>query len=300
MKAKTTYSWVVIIYNPNSTGDAPKIATGLRRSLNRAFPKLKVELRATERAGHAREIAYAAAKQYAKPLIVSVSGDGGYHEVVNGTLAAIQDKTAQEPAVTVVGAGNANDHYRATNRKSLLKLIAENEPHPIDLLKITVKSAHGRHTLFAHSYAGLGVSPRVAQELNKYKLNLLKEVYILGKMLFSLRPVTIRYHKETRKVDSLVFANIHEMAKILTLHTKTNLHDGKFEAVEIPHGNFIRFIATILKAAIWSLGEQQQYVRYEFTLCEAAPLQIDGEVIECGRDDTISVSVAKDAIRALY
>lgn len=300
MKTINRFSRVVIIYNPNSTGDAPAIAKSLAKSLDKAFPKLKIELSATQHAGHARELAYTATKQYSQPLIVAVSGDGGYHEAVNGTLQAMHDKVARQPVVTVVGAGNANDHYRSTNRKPLKKLIAEDSPRPIDLLKITLKGSKGKSTYYAHSYAGFGVSPRVAQELNKYKLNLFKELYILGKTMLDLRPVAIQYDNKIRRVDSLVFANIHEMAKILTLHTKTNLHDGKFEAVEIPHGSLLRLIFTLLKAAIWSLGEQEQHTRYEFMLCEDTPLQIDGEVVECRKGDVICVTVAKDAILALY
>lgn len=300
MTAGTHFSRVIIIFNPNSTGNAPAIAKKLMRSITTAFPKMKVELQATKHAGHARELAYMMAGRYAKPLIVSVSGDGGYHEVINGTLAAIQNGTAREPTVTVVGAGNANDHYRATHRKSVVKLISQVEPRPIDLLKLTIERPRGTQTIFAHSYAGLGVSPIVAQELNKYKLNLFKEIYIIGKTMFSLRPVTILHDQRTRKVDSLIFANIHEMAKVLTLHTGTNLHDGKFEVIEISHRNLLSFVFIIIRAAVWSLGRQRQYTSYAFTLLETAPLQIDGEVIKCNDGDSIRVTVAKDAIKALY
>lgn len=205
-----------------------------------------------------------------------------------------------KPTVSVIGAGNANDHYRATNRMPMEELLGSAEPRPIDLLKITHEGSEGNTTHYAHSYAGIGVSPRVAQELNRYKLNPIKEVYILLKTLFTLRPVRISHDGVERRIDSLVFANIHEMAKILTLHTKTNLHDGQFEVVEIPHGNFGRFLLTLLKAAVFSLGEQQQYRTYSLTLVEQTPLQIDGEIVSCKAGDTLTVSVAKDAIMSLH
>lgn len=300
MKADSNFSQIVIIYNPNSTGDAPEIAKRLERTLKKRFPRIATELQATERAGHAYDLAYQASKTHAKPLIVSVSGDGGYHEVINGTLAAIRGKVTKHPVVTVVGAGNANDHYRATNRLPLTELIAMATPRPMDLLEITITNSRGSLPYYAHSYAGVGISPRVAQELNKYKLNLFKETYIIGKTIFSLRPVSLEQNGKVRRADSLIFANIREMAKVLTISDKTNIHDGKFELVEIPHRSLVRLIVILAKAAVWSLGAQQHYSQYEFKVCEDTPFQIDGEVIDCHNGDTIRVAVAKDAITTLY
>lgn len=300
MKPIANFTYVIIIFNPNSTGDAPEKAKKLLKTLINSFPELSVELKETEYAGHAKEIAYLTASKHVRPLIVSVSGDGGYHEVVNGTVNALLDRKAKEPVVSVVGAGNANDHYRATNRLPLEELIATQQPRTIDLLKVTVKNAKKETIVYAHSYAGIGVSPRVAEELNRYKLNIIKEFYILVKSLTSLRPVTIEQQGKRRQVDSLVFANIREMAKVLTLTDKNNLHDGKFETIEITHGNIFRMLAIFAKAAVSSLGKQKQYTSYEFTLREDAPLQVDGEVIKAFAGDSIIITSAKDAIKALY
>jgi len=81
---------VVLIFNPASTGNAPALAAELRDELQRRQPDLPVTLQPTEHAGHARDLARDAART-GRPLLVSVSGDGGYNEVVDGTMKAGND-----------------------------------------------------------------------------------------------------------------------------------------------------------------------------------------------------------------
>src|SRR3954465_7379953 len=78
---------IVIVFNPHSTGDAPASAEQLRAELARRLPEGPLELRPPQHAGHARDIAREVAGT-GRPLIVSVSGDGGYNEVVDGVMQA--------------------------------------------------------------------------------------------------------------------------------------------------------------------------------------------------------------------
>ena len=48
---------VVIIFNPQSTGDGPQLAEELHADLARRLPDIPLRLFPTERAGHARDIA---------------------------------------------------------------------------------------------------------------------------------------------------------------------------------------------------------------------------------------------------
>jgi diacylglycerol kinase family enzyme len=73
-----------------------------------------MELLPTDFAGHARDLARSVAVS-GGPLIVSVSGDGGYNEAVNGVL----DVPASRAVCTVLPAGNANDHHRSRPVRSL-------------------------------------------------------------------------------------------------------------------------------------------------------------------------------------
>ena len=78
---------IVIIFNPQSTGNAPRSAEELRDELARRLPGVPLELSPTQHAGHARDLAREAAGS-GRPLLVSVSGDGGYNEVVDGVMQA--------------------------------------------------------------------------------------------------------------------------------------------------------------------------------------------------------------------
>ncbi|MBJ2122628.1 acylglycerol kinase family protein, partial [Arthrobacter sp. MSA 4-2] len=108
------FDTITIIFNPNSTGDAPTLAQELSDELVPALPGTEIRLQPTEHAGHAVDLAQKAASA-PNALIVSVSGDGGYNEVVNGVMASGSD----DAVCAVLAAGNANDHSRVIGRKPL-------------------------------------------------------------------------------------------------------------------------------------------------------------------------------------
>ena len=91
---------VEIVFNPNSSGNAQERAQELSDELAERVPDLPVTLRPTEHAGHGREIARDAART-GRPLVVSVSGDGGYNDVVNGLMEAGADGTTDEAFAAV-------------------------------------------------------------------------------------------------------------------------------------------------------------------------------------------------------
>ena len=83
-----TYTTIAIIYNPKSTGQSEELAQEFAADIRQQLPNQKVELIATQHAGHAEELAYELASSSSNPLIISSSGDGGYNEVVNGAIKA--------------------------------------------------------------------------------------------------------------------------------------------------------------------------------------------------------------------
>ena len=84
-----TFESIVIIFNPNSTGDAPELAQQLHDRLKELLSyQPEITLQPTEHAGHAVDLAREAAGKGGDVLVVSVSGDGGYNEVVNGVMQA--------------------------------------------------------------------------------------------------------------------------------------------------------------------------------------------------------------------
>ncbi|MFC7660385.1 acylglycerol kinase family protein [Pseudonocardia benzenivorans] len=162
MTTRPRFDRIVVIFNPHSTGSAAELAAELGAELTRRLPRTTVRLRPTERAGHARELAGEAAR-VPRSLIVSVSGDGGYNEVVDGVMQAGDTGTV----CAVMAAGNANDHRRTTREQALGDAIVAGEVRHLDLLRLTVGEGPGTVVRYAHSYIGVGLTPIVAIDLEK-------------------------------------------------------------------------------------------------------------------------------------
>lgn len=286
------YDRVVVVYNPNSTGHAGERARDLRADLVRRAPDLHVGLVATEYAGHAADIAREEAGR-GRPLIVSVSGDGGYHEVVNGAMSAVGDRWV----CAVLPAGNANDHRRATEERPLTDAIVEGHVTRIDLLRMRT-SGPEQSVVYAHSYIGLGVTPVVAVELEKGGKGSLREVVATVRAFSRFKPFEVTLPDGTvKRIDSLVFANIHEMAKVATLSNETGRpDDGSFEVITLDHGPKWRILATAVRASLRGLGEQPSVQSYAFTITKPMPIQVDGEISDLKAGTTVTVDVAAGAL----
>lgn len=283
---------VVMIFNPHSTGDAEGEARKLRDALAERRPGLPVELVPTEHAGHARELAEKAAATGA-PLVVSVSGDGGYSEVVDGLMRSGSDRAA----AAVLAAGNANDHRRATRERPLDEAIAvaagDGELDRIDLLRLTV----GTDTQWAHSYVGLGLTPIVAIDLEKGSKGSLREIVTVVRTFARFRPFELDLADGGRvRLDSLLFANIDQMAKFATLSDDGRPDDGVFEVVTIPHTAKWKVLLTALRAVTRGLGPQPTAREFRFRTVRPTPMQVDGEVIEVPADTDVTVEIAPAAL----
>jgi diacylglycerol kinase (ATP) len=218
---------VEIVYNPNSTGNASERAQELADELAERAPDLPVTMRPTERAGHGREIARDAARN-GRPLVVSVSGDGGYNDVVNGLM----DAEVDEVFAAVLAAGNANDHRRTTRERPLADAIVDGDVSRLDLLRMSVGDRAPR---YAHSYIGLGITPTVALELEKGGKGSIREVISTIRSFARFRPFEIETDAGTERFDSVIFANIREMAKFAELSDGGRPDDGRFEVIILRH-----------------------------------------------------------------
>ena len=286
---------ITVIFNPQSTGPAPQRAEELKNTLADRLPDVPLHLRPTERAGHARELAAQAAAT-GRPLIVSVSGDGGYNEVVDGVMHAGNPNAV----CAVLAAGNANDHRRSTGEQPLVDAIVTGDVRHIDLLRLTVASAAGARTRYAHSYIGMGLTPIVAIDLEKGGKGSFKEIVSVVRTFAKFRPFTIDVDPGgLRSLDSLLFANIDEMAKYATLSEDSRPDDGRFEIIALPHTAKWRILAVALKAATRGLGPQPTARHYRFTTVEPTPMQLDGEVIAVEAATSVSVDIAAGALPIL-
>jgi diacylglycerol kinase (ATP) len=283
---------IVIVFNPQSTGDAPRSAEELRTELARRLPGVPLELRPTQRAGHAREIAREVAASGA-PLLVSVSGDGGYNEVVDGVLQAGNDRAV----CAVRAAGNANDHRRTTREQPLADAIVAGDVRRIDLLRLTLGSGPGARTRYAHSYIGVGLTPVVAVDLEEGGKGSWREIVSVVRGFARFRPFPVRLEDGRRRtIDSLLFANIPEMAKYATLSEGGRPDDGRFEVVTQQRTGKLRVLATALRAATRGLGPQPSTTHYAFTALAPMPLQLDGELVELAAGTLVTVDIAPRAL----
>ena len=290
-----TFDRIVIIFNPNSTGDGPKLARQLADQLV-LEQKAPVEIIETKHAGHAIDIAREAAKE-GKPLIVSVSGDGGYNEVINGVMLAENPNAT----ATVIAAGNANDHARVMQDEPLLELIKTGKTQNIDLLQMTIIATDDkRESRYAHSYIGFGLTPTVALELEKGAKGSISEITTTLKTFGQAEPFELVYpNDETVEIDSLIFANISEMAKVATLSNEGAINDGLFEVITIPHVSKARAAYYAVKAAVSSLGEQPSVRSFEFQTLKPMPAQLDGELWELKEPVRVVIRCQKRALKTL-
>lgn len=289
MGVSRPFDAVEIVFNPNSTGNATQRAQELADELAEREPGLPVTLRPTERAGHGREIARDAARAR-KTLVVSVSGDGGYNDVVNGLMEAGVDKAFG----AVLAAGNANDHRRVTKERPLADAILEGDVSRLDLLRMSVDD--GREPRYAHSYIGLGITPVVALELEKGGKGSFREVLSTIRSFRKFRPFEIDTDSGKERFDSIIFANIQEMAKFATLSEEGRTDDGRFEVIILRHTAKWRVLFTAAKAALFGLGRQPEAREYRFRTVDPMPVQIDGEVSEFERGVSVAVEIAPGAL----
>ncbi len=296
MTGTEAFDRMVVIFNPNSTGRAPELAEELRAELADRLPDLPVTMSPTQHAGHGRELAREAAAAGGRPLIVSVSGDGGYNEVVDGVMKAGNP----DVVCAVMAAGNANDHRRTIRERPLADAVVAGEVYRIDLLRMTIGTGPDARTHYAHSYIGLGLTPVVAVDLEKGGKGSFREIVSVVRTFARFRPFTIELEDGSRRsVDSLLFANISEMAKFATLSDGGRPDDGRFEVITVPHTAKWRILGVAIRAATRGLGPQPTATRYGFTTLKPTPMQLDGEVIALDPGTPVCVEVAPRALATI-
>ena len=284
----------VLVFNPGKPGMTATISD-LRRDLASGVPDLQVDVLPTGFAGHARDLARSVAAA-GSPLIVSVSGDGGYNEVVNGVM----DVPGSNAVCTVVAAGNANDHHRSMPARLLPEAVREDPVRYIDLLRITFGMEQPVQVHYAHSYVGFGLTPLMAIGIENGGKGKLLELLSVARTLSHLSPFElVRDDGATARLDSLILANISRMAKYGTVSESIDPDDGRFEVVTLPHSGRWKMALMTLRAVTVGLGNQPSVSSYAFTTRDAVPCQIDGEVRHLPAATRVLVESAKGALAVI-
>jgi len=283
----------VIIYNPNSTGNSEANARRLAGQLRERNEKVSV--RKTQFARHGEEIAASYAKQKEEIVLISSSGDGGYHEVVNGVLR----HPARHIVVGVLPSGNANDHFSALGSGNLAKRIANRNFRFIDTIKVSATIDGKPWVRYAHSYVGLGVTAVAAKQLTVERPDARTEKWIVARSLSSFRYVKVKEAGRTRRYSSLVFGNIDRMSKVIKLSESSSVSDGKFEVVRIPFYSKLRLLAYLLTAATVGLKDSPSEKRYECQTIKPVSIQLDGEVYKIDGNSNLVVEAIKQNLHCV-
>lgn len=293
---KLPYSVIIILFNPNSTGKSRQNAEKLGRDLRSAAPTAKIRVRPTKRRGHAEAITFRTALVNRHALVISVSGDGGYNEVVNGAMHA--RRVGRPITVGLLPAGNANDHYATRHHGDLVTRILAGDEDKIDLLKLESRSRRRRIVRFGHSYIGLGLTPQAGEKLNAQKLNLWQEIKIVTNVLMHLTPVRIEVDGEPRSYNSLIFSNVGRMSKVIRLpeHRDDN---GKAEVSHIYSRNKFELISQLVHAAVIGLNTDEHLSEFTFRTIRQTTVQIDGEIVRLDPRVDARVSVAPRSLSCI-
>ena len=272
-----SYSSVSIIYNPKSSGHSKRNAIELQRLLQKEQTfAVPVDIIPTERAGHAEELAYELAKASPKPLIISASGDGGYHEVINGVVRAQAE--GAEPTTGLLPSGNANDHYHSIRSGATNALLHNEKPRSIDLLHISVTSGKDTWERYAHSYVGIGITAAASIRYNQNKLNPLKEWVISFQTIYHNQPSKVLVDGTEKLYDSLIVSNVNRLGKIFVTSSTARVDDGKFEIIGLQSKSKAELLQQLAKALATRTSNWSQASEFAFTTVDKQDIQMDGEI----------------------
>ncbi len=288
---------IVVIYNPKSTGESKENAEMFRQKVLLLDSSQSVTLRTTEHKGHAEELVNDYVGDEKKKIaIISSSGDGGYHELINGVLS----KEAVNISVGVLPSGNANDHFNAlSDMETIVRNCVSGETRLVDSIRMTTRSKNNSWERYAHSYIGIGLSAVTGKQLTKADLNAVNEKWIFIKYLFRYTHVKIRIDGKKYRYSSLVFSNIEQMSKILKVSQKSSVSDGKFEVSRVPYKNTFYMLWMIIKSATTGLEEHGLYASYSFETIKSTPVQLDGEVYDIDPDSSVRVESIPRKLRTV-
>jgi diacylglycerol kinase family enzyme len=291
------YGAITIIYNPKSTGSSQAMARAFERNLLAKLPKQKVTLRPTEYAGHAEELAYALAKESKNPLIISSSGDGGYHEVVNGVMRA--QKEGHRATAGLLPAGNANDHHRNLHTEDLIESIVAGKERSIDVLTLEGVSKGKSVQRYGHSYIGFGLSPFVASQLNKNKLNVFNQVWFFVQALVSQKSVKLNLDGKNHHYDSVIFSNVPSMSKYLKISKPSRVDDGMFEVTIFRRRNKMQLTTLLLKAIVTGVEEDVRVKSFKLRTVKETLVQIDGEIATLDPRSEVRIGIEKQSLNCI-
>jgi diacylglycerol kinase (ATP) len=299
--SSSPYSAIAVIFNPKSTRSSQTNAQELRTKLHQTLPDVPVTIIPTERAGHARHLAYELAKSSSNPLIISASGDGGYNEVINGVMQA----QAEGATVTtgLLPSGNANDHYKSLRATGKVEeRILHGKPRSIDLICVTATHQGQQWQRYAHSYVGIGITANVGIKLNKMDLNPVNEWVVTARTIYNSPPTTILVNGKKHRYDSLIFSNISRLAKVFVLSSNSKIDDGKFEVIGLQSKNKAEMLSRVARALTNpadNVADVTSVEDFTFQTIDSQAMQLDGEIVSLEPETTVEIRSVPQTLRCV-
>jgi diacylglycerol kinase (ATP) len=154
---------MLVIINPVSANGATEKRWPALHTLLQQRHTGPLEIRFTERPGHAAEIAATAAGREA---VICVGGDGTLNEIVNGLMRI---DAAQRPALAMVPSGTGSDFARALgvpqDPAAAVAAFSSTHVQSIDVGEIACMDGRALRTRFFVNVTGLGFDADVAEEI---------------------------------------------------------------------------------------------------------------------------------------
>lgn len=293
-----TIKHIAIIYNPISTGQAALKAQRLYDDVRNKLPLVGVELMPTKYRGHAADLAEILGQTRNGCVIVSVGGDGTYHEVVNGVMRLAPTK---RPILVPYPAGNANDHSRELHGDAdVLARLSKPKGEWIDLLRLSVHNPSGADIFAnAHSYIGFGATGRVARILDERKFGIVSEKLIAFSELLKPSEFEAVVNGHSKHLYSIICSNVGVMAKYLKLTDNADLTDGHFEVIETIAQSRLQLLREVSQTAIGKPAATKSVQSYSMMLMDGVQAQLDGEPVWLPKGATVFITVEREAIRTL-
>ena len=284
---------VIIIFNPNSTGDSEYNAKDLKKKLVAAGYDGTVELVGTKFAGHAEEITEQRGEDEGV-LVVSSSGDGGYGEVVNGIL-----QSGGKAAVAVLPSGNANDHAVTLGTDDFITNIVSGTTKSIDCILVSSKVNGKQWKRYAHSYVGFGMSPAVGKLLTEKRPGVLMEKWYVLRHIFSFKHTTLMRDGKRVRYANLVIATIPKMSKIVKLDEGSSVTDGKMEVYETKYISRFKLVFTLIGIGLNGVSSEMSTTGLSVRTLRQTLVQLDGEVTRLDADVDVRLECKKRQLRTV-
>jgi diacylglycerol kinase (ATP) len=303
-----------VIFNPMASRGGALRARG---PIERAFQEAGVECRlvATERRGHAAELAEAAVR-HGWPAIVAVGGDGVVHEIVNGLMRAGGE--GPTPPLGIVAVGSGNDFVKmlglpAHRPADAVRHMLNAKPRLVDIGRVARHQMGDGPTGTWYFTNGVGVGFDAQVATHARDIRRLRGVAIYAWALMK----ALRELRSPRIAVSVDGREIADRALILTTVSNGPCHGGSFwlcPGASVDDGHLDILIAdgrslpsllhllplVVLGKHLGHRGvELHRGTRVEVRSEEPLPIHADGEIVaEWVRQLTIEIVPGRLAVLA--